>query len=69
MAKQVIKVDGEDTMVREDTAKAYRGTYWALYCIGAFVIIALIVVFVFFIKKGTGDQPIQSPTKIEEKRR
>ena len=68
MAKQEIKVDGENVMVREDTAKAYRGTYWALFSIGAFVIIAAIVFFAFFFKKGTNSEPVQSPAQIENKR-
>jgi hypothetical protein len=49
MTKQVINVSGEDVVVREDTAKAYRGVYWALLSIGAFVLItALLFVGGFF---------------------
>jgi hypothetical protein len=39
MAKQVITVGGEDRLVREDTAKSYRGVYWALISILAFAAI------------------------------
>jgi hypothetical protein len=43
MAKQVITISGEDVNVREDTAKAYRGTYWALFSIAAFVLLTAIL--------------------------
>lgn len=45
MAKDVITVDGEDRVVREDTAKAYRGINWALGSIAAFILIAAILLF------------------------
>ena len=44
MAKDVIQVDGEDTVVREDTARAYRGVYWAITSV---VIMLAILVFLF----------------------
>lgn len=60
MAKQVISVDGEDKAVREDTAKAFRGTYWALLSVGAFLLIATIMFFGGFLKSaadGTTSRP------------
>lgn len=48
MSKETINVDGEDVVVREDTAKAYRGVYWFLGTIAMFVVIAAIMYFVFF---------------------
>lgn len=45
MAKQLIHVAGEDINVREDTAKAYRGVYWALFSIAAFALITAILFF------------------------
>jgi hypothetical protein len=45
MAKQVVHMGGEDINVREDTAKAYRGTYWALFSIAAFILIVAILFF------------------------
>ncbi len=68
MAKDVIKVDGEDRVVREDTAKSYRGTIWALLSVGAFVVIALIIFIVFFLKSATDGTPIQTPSQIEQKK-
>ena len=41
--KQAITVDGEEHLVREDTAKAYRGVNWALLSIGAFILIIALV--------------------------
>lgn len=68
MAKDVIRVDGEDRTVREDTAKSYRGTMWALVSVGAFVIIAAIIFFLFFVKSATDGTPVQTPAQIENKR-
>lgn len=68
MAKDVIKVDGEDTVVREDTAKSYRGVIWALLSVAAFVIIAAILFFGGFLKSATDNQPIKTPAEIENKR-
>ncbi len=67
MAKDVINVDGEDTVVREDTAKAYRGTIWLLITVGIVLAGAAILFFVFFGSSlGSGD--LQSPKAIENKR-
>ena len=68
MAKDVIKVDGEEQVVREDTAKSYRGVIWALLSVAAFVIIAAILFFGGFLKSATDGTPIKSPAEIENKR-
>ncbi len=67
MAKDVINVGGEDTVVREDTAKSYRGVIWALLSVAAFIIIGAIMFFIFF-GGSLGDGDMQSPKEIEEKR-
>ena len=67
MSKDVINVDGEDTVVREDTAKSYRGVVWALLSVAAFVIIGAIMFF-FFFGGSVGDGDLQSPKEIEQKR-
>ena len=67
MAKDVITVDGEDRVVREDTAKSYRGVIWALASVFGFLIIAAILFFVFFGGTLTGND-IQSPATIETQR-
>jgi len=56
MSKQVISVDGQDTVVREDTAKAFRGVHWALISLAAFILIAAILFFAGVIKL-TVDEP------------
>ncbi|MFN0277547.1 MAG: hypothetical protein ACKVRN_02980 [Pyrinomonadaceae bacterium] len=67
MSNQVIHTGGEDVVVREDTAKAFRGVNWALLSIAAFLIIMAIMFFAFFwatAKDGT----IESPSQIESQR-
>jgi len=68
MANEVINVGGEEKVVREDTAKSYRGTVWALIVLGSIVLIGAIMFFAFFSGSLTDDKPNQSPAKIEEKR-
>ena len=68
MAKDVINVDGEDTVVREDTAKSYRGVVWALLSVASFIIIGAIMFF-FFFGGSIGNGDLQSPKQIEEKRK
>lgn len=60
MSKDVINVDGEDVVVREDTAKAFRGVNWALISIAAFVVIGAILFIVFFVGAAK-DGSIQTP--------
>jgi len=64
MAKEVIRVQGEDQVVREDTAKSFRGVYWALLSLLAFVIIAAILFFGGFL--GSATDGVQSPAQIED---
>lgn len=68
MAKDVIKVDGEERVVREDTAKSYRGVIWALLSVAAFVIIAAIILLGGFLKSATDDTPAKSPAEIDAQR-
>ena len=65
MAKQVISVGNEDRVVREDTAKSYRGVYWALISVLALgAAIAAIVFFSGLLGSAT-DGDMQSPKTIE----
>lgn len=50
MSKQVISVDGEDTLVREDTAKAFRGVHWAFFSIAGIILITALIFFGGFLK-------------------
>lgn len=67
MAKDTITVGGEQTVVREDTARSYRGVIWALLSVLAFIIIAAILFLSGFIG-GASDGDIKSPSQIEQKR-
>ena len=61
MSKQVITVDGEDKLVREDDAKAFRGVHWALLSIAAFILIAAILFFGGFLKMAS-DGSVNGPS-------
>jgi hypothetical protein len=54
MARETIHVGGEDVNVREDTAKAFRGTYWALFSVAAFILITALLFFGGFFAWLTG---------------
>jgi hypothetical protein len=64
MSKQVITAGGEQHLVREDTAKSFRGVWWALLSIAAFVIIAAVLFFGGFLASLT-DGDVDSPATIE----
>lgn len=51
--KQAITIDGEERVVWEDTAKAFRGVHWALISVTAFVLIVLALFVAGVIKMGT----------------
>lgn len=61
MTKQVITVDGEDTVVREDTAKAFRGVHWALLSLAAFILIAALLFFGGFLRMASDGETPQTP--------
>lgn len=65
MSKDTINVGGEEKVVREDTAKSYRGTVWALGSVAIFIIIAAIIFFLFFAKSATDGSNSTSPANIE----
>lgn len=65
MAKDVIRVDGEDKVVREDTAKSYRGVIWALTTVGIVVAVALVLFFAFGLGSSLSGDKLESPASIE----
>lgn len=67
MSKQVILVDGEERLVREDTAKAFRGVYWAFLSIAAFILIAAALLFSGVIRLTTAPEPTPTPIPAEER--
>ncbi len=62
MSKQVITVDGEDKVVREDTAKAFRGVHWAFFSIGGIILITAVLFLAGVIKLAADPDPVPSPT-------
>jgi predicted membrane-bound mannosyltransferase len=62
MAKDVMPIDGEDVVVREDKAKAYRGVYWALASIAIFIAI-LVVIYAAFFTRSLVTAPADPPTR------
>ena len=64
MSKQVITTHGEQHVVREDTAKSFRGVYWALFSIAAFIIIAAALFFGGVLTSLFGTS-VDSPAQIE----
>lgn len=69
MSKDVINVGGEERVVREDTAKSYRGVIWALGSLAIILIIGAIIFFVFLAKSATDDKPTESPGTIGNRSR
>lgn len=67
MAKDVITVGGEQRVVREDTAKSYRGVMWALMSLLAFIVIAAILFIGGFIG-GAKDGELKTPAQTEQQR-
>lgn len=61
MSKETIKVDGEDVVVREDTAKAYRGVYWFLGTFVVMVIVVAIIMLLIFGIPALSDGELSSP--------
>jgi hypothetical protein len=64
MSKEVIHTHGEDRLVREDTAKAFRGVNWMILSLIGFVVILLIVAATFFLRAGA-DGGTKTPGQIE----
>lgn len=64
MAKDVIHLDGQDVVVREDTAKAFRGVHWAIWSIVGFIVITGVLFGIFFLG-AAADGKIESPSQIQ----
>ncbi len=64
MAKDVIKKDGQDVIVREDTAKSYRFVVWGVTTAVIGLAIMAILFFVFF-WSAASDGELKTPAQIE----
>lgn len=62
MSKDVIHENGEAKVVREDTAKAYRGVRWAFLSIAAFILIILLLYLGGVIKLAADPDPAAAPS-------
>ena len=65
MSKQVIYYGNEQRVVREDAARAYRGTYWALLSVAAFILIAALLFFGGFLTSWTSGSADKGPSQVE----
>ena len=65
MAKDVIHLHGKDLVVREDTARAFRGVHWAV----TVIIICLAIIAIVtggLLYKASRDGNIESPGQMEK---
>lgn len=69
MSKDVITVDGEKRVVREDTAKAYRGTIWAFISLGVILGIAFALFLGGFFGAVSDGKLDNNPATIESQRK
>lgn len=67
MAKQVIKYGGEEHLVREDTAKSFRGYYWSLLLLASTVLFLAILFFGGFINSLLNETIDKTPADVERK--
>ncbi len=61
MPNQTVSENGEDTVVREDTAKAFRWNRFVVVILGGFIVL-LIVVMLFFSGIFKAAQPNLNPS-------
>jgi hypothetical protein len=62
MAKDVINVNGQEVVVREDTAKAYRFVHWGVITV-AIGLGIMAVMFVVFFWISASDGKVESPSQ------
>jgi hypothetical protein len=62
MARDVITVEGQDVVVREDTAKAYRFVRWGVTT-AAIALAMMAIVFVIFFMRSARDGKVESPAQ------
>ena len=65
MSKDVIRIDGQDTVVREDTAKAFRGVHWVLLTLAGFILITALLFFLGFLKLASDGKIDNNPAGVE----
>jgi len=60
MSKEIIHIYGRDVLVREDTAKSYRGVVWILLTLSMIVLITTLLFFGGFIYSAS-DGELEMP--------
>jgi hypothetical protein len=65
MSKQVITYGGEEHLVREDTAKSFRGSYWSLILIALAVLFVAILFFGGFLRSAWNGTIDKTPADVE----
>lgn len=68
MGREVIIVDGKEEVVREDTAKSYRGVYWALLSLGLIIAVTVLLFLGGFIKLASDGAVDSDPGVVDRKR-
>ena len=68
MANDEMNRDDNAVVKDEAAVSRSRGTLWALISIGAFVLIAAIVFFGYFLKSATDGKTSETPAQMEQKR-
>jgi hypothetical protein len=64
MAKQVVKIGGEDVLMNENDAKMNRGVRWALYSLMLFILVIGVLFFLgmFKLAADNADPSIKNAT-------
>jgi hypothetical protein len=65
MSKQVITIDGQETVVREDTARAFRGVHWALLSLAGIILITSLLFLGGFLKIASDGKIDNAPPNSE----
>ena len=63
MTKEIVTIEGEEVVVRKDTATAFRGIRWMVLSLAAFILIMLILIFAGLIDLNTEPTPTSVPAE------
>jgi hypothetical protein len=63
MSKQAITVDGRETIVDEDEAKAYRGVHWAWFTLIMMIVLAGLLLLGGVLKLNIGGDSNPNPER------
>ena len=63
MQEEVVKVDGEDVLVREDTAKKFRFVHWG-YMVAGIGLAIMVVLGIFLFLGAAADGKLETPANL-----